>query len=108
MVVSRPGYPCKKNCSHSWHRDFPEQGTSEARSMRREKEITYLAGGSRVTQQTCLLYDAGDRPAVSHSRHVCCVTQQTLSAVSYSRHVCCVTQTQHTCLLCDRADLSAF
>ena len=54
----------------------------------------------------------GGISAVSHSRHVCYVTQQTclqwpicllrhtadMSAVSPSRHVCCVTQ--HTCLLC--------
>ena len=51
--------------------------------------------------------------AVSHSRHVCCVSQQTcllchtadMSAVSHSRHVCCVTQ--QTCLLCHTADMSA-
>ena len=54
-----------------------------------------------------------DMSAVSHSRHVCCVTQQTclrrhtadMSAVSHSRHVCWVTQ--QTCLLCHTANMSA-
>ena len=70
-----------------------------------------------MRQQTCLLYDtadvSADMSAVSHRRHVCCVTQQTcllchsadMSAVSHSRHVCCVTQ--QTCLLCHTADMSA-
>ena len=51
--------------------------------------------------------------ALSHSRHACCVTQQTcllchaadMSAVSRSRHVCCVTR--QTFLLCRTADTSA-
>ena len=45
-----------------------------------------------------------------HSRHVCCVTQQTcllchtadMSAVSHGRHVCCATQ--QACLLSHTAD----
>ena len=48
-----------------------------------------------------------------HSRHVCCVTQQTcllsdtadMSAVRHSRHVCC--GTQQICLLCNTMDMSA-
>ena len=51
--------------------------------------------------------------AVTHSRHVCAVTQHTcllrqtadMSAVSTSRHVCCVTQ--QTSLLSDTANMSA-
>ena len=58
-----------------------------------------------VTQQTCLLYHTADMSAASHSRHVCCVTQQTCPAVSHSRHVCCVAQ--QTCLLRHTADMSA-
>ena len=58
------------------------------------------------------LRDIADMSAVSGSRHVCCVTQQTcllcatadMSAVSHSRHVCCVTQ--ETCLPCQTADIS--
>ena len=57
-----------------------------------------------------------------HSRHVCCVTQQTrllCHIVSHSRRVCCVPQhptadvsamsnrfKQQTCLLCHTADMS--
>ena len=52
----------------------------------------------RVSQQTLLLCETAAMSASSHSRHVYCVTQQTLSAVSHSSHVCCVTQ--QTCLLC--------
>ena len=44
----------------------------------------------------CLLGDKADI--------VCSVAQQTLSAVSHSRHVCC--GTQQTCLPCDPADMS--
>ena len=68
-----------------------------------------------MTQQTCLLSDTADMSAVAHRRHVCCVTQQTMSALSQqkcllwdtadmsavcrNRHVCCVTQqTRHPCL----------
>ena len=48
-----------------------------------------------------------------HSRHVCCVTQQTcllcdtadMSTVWQSSHVCCVTQ--KTCLLCHTEDTTA-
>ena len=51
--------------------------------------------------------------AVSRSRHVCCVTQQTyllhhkagLSAGSHSTHVCCVTR--QTCQLRETADIPA-
>ena len=60
----------------------------------------------------CLLCHTADTSAVSHSSHVCCVTQQTcllchtadMSAVSDSRHVCRVTQ--QTYLLCHTADMS--
>ena len=51
--------------------------------------------------------------AVWHSKHVCCLTQQTcllwdtadMVAGRHSRYVCCVTN--QTCLLCDTADMSA-
>ena len=56
-----------------------------------------------LTQQTCLLCCAADISAVHHSRLVCCVTAD-MSAVSHSRHVCIVTQQK--CLLCHAADMS--
>ena len=51
-----------------------------------------------VKQQTCLPCHTADTSAVSHSRHVLpCHTADT-SAVSHSRHVCCVTlQTRVPC-----------
>ena len=59
-----------------------------------------------VTQQTCLRCHTADMFAVSHSRHVCCVAQQIYrSAVSHSRQACCLTH--QTCLLCHRADKPA-
>ena len=56
---------------------------------------------------------AADMSAVSHSRHVCCVTLQTcalchtadMSAVPHSRHACCFTQ--QTYRLCHTGDMSA-
>ena len=47
-----------------------------------------------LTQQTCLLRHTADVSAVSHGRHVCCVTQPTclLSHTSNSRHVYCAAQ----------------
>ena len=60
-----------------------------------------------VTQQKCLLCCTDDMV-----RHICCVTQYTCllrhaadtSAISNSRHVCCVTQ--QTCLLSRTAGMS--
>ena len=51
----------------------------------------------------------------SHSRHVCCVAQQTcllchtaeISASPHSRHVCVCCVTQQTALLCHTADMTA-
>ena len=65
---------------------------------------------TRPWLQACLLCLTADISALTHSRHVCHVTQQTcllceiadMSAVSHSRHVCCVTQ--QTCLLCGKAN----
>ena len=65
-----------------------------------------------VPDNVCLTIQQASS-AVSHSRHVCCVTQQTclprdtadMSAVPHSRHVfCCVTQ--QTCLPCRTEDMS--
>ena len=57
-----------------------------------------------VSQQPCLPCDKADMSGARHSRHDCCVTQQTC-VLLHSRFVCCVTQ--QTCLLCATADLSA-
>ena len=63
------------------------------------------------------LSHTADMSAVSDSRRLCCVTQQTMPAVSHSRHrllrdaadvsavSCCVTQ--QTCPLCHTADMCA-
>ena len=56
-----------------------------------------------VTHQIRLLCHTADMSAVSHIRYVCCVTQQMchaldMSAVSHSRQVCCFTK--WTRLLC--------
>ena len=65
-----------------------------------------------ASRGACLLCHAADMSTVSHSRDVCCVTQQTrllrhtadTSAASHIRHVCCFTQ--QTCRLCVTADIS--
>ena len=50
-----------------------------------------------VTQQTCLLFPTADMSALSHSRHICSVTQQ----------ACLRYDSAQTCLLCHTADMSA-
>ena len=55
------------------------------------------------TQQACGLFCTADMPAVSHSKHVYCVKQQTCPAVSHSRDLCRVTD--HMCLLCHTAEM---
>ena len=60
----------------------------------------------------CLLCHAANMSAVSHGRHVCCVTWQTrllchtagMSSASANRHACCVPQ--QTCLPCHTAHMS--
>ena len=72
-----------------------------------------LAGQTGWACRRRLLCHTAGMSAVSHSRHVCSVTQQTyvlcdtvgMSAVSHSGQVCCVKK--QTCLLCDTADMSA-
>ena len=59
-ILSRPALPCKYG----------------------KDTVSYLAlSHSRdddcVTQQTCLLCDKAETSAVSHGKHVCCVTQAT-------------------------------
>ena len=66
---------------------------------------THKSPRAHMRQQICLPCDTADMSAVPHSRHVCCVIQQTCLAVSHSRHVCCVTQ--QTCPRCHIADMSA-
>ena len=57
------------------------------------------------TQQTCLLCHTADISAFLRSRHCLLCRTADVSAVSHRRHVCCVKQ--QTCLLCDTADMSA-
>ena len=65
-------------------------------------KVMYQNRISRASSQESNLCRTTDMSAMSHSRHVCCVTQHTCVLC---RHVCCVTQ--QTCLLCHKPHVSA-
>ena len=71
----------------------------------RPPALSHSRNVCRVTQQTCLLSNTADMSSGSCGRHVLLCHTVAMSAMSHSGHVSCVTQ--QTCMLWHTADVSA-
>ena len=100
-----------KNGARSFN--FVSRPFPNAHRSLRLRSVQFLASRVRQMSKSSFCSRGWHISAVSYSRHVCRVTQQTcllrhttdMSAGSHGRHVCCVTQ--QTCLPCHTSDMSA-